>query len=444
MAADARRLGVGPGDHDGRVPPHEGPDATLHGLVAREPRLALGRDGVDVVAGHGGREPDLELAGPLEQLHHEEPGPGLAPDVDHRVERVHPLGRLLGIDVGDLGGESVEDHRDLVSPVSRLIRANYTHEGVSARTVRRASHPRNRLIRAITRMRGRAREVFGGTARCRTRPIQCPSMSDTELAALAELQEGLVTRPQARVHLTRKQLEHWLATGRLTVVRWGIYRFAGVPATRWQPLRAALLAAGSDALASHSLGRRGLGNAGGDRRPARAHRPVAACGPGFPASRSHQSRYLLDHHRAVHQGVPVTSPARTLGDLSGVVGAQLLGRLVDDSLRRHLLLLDDLREVYDVLASRGRRRLTVLRAVLEDSAARLPPRRTVRRSSTCGGSWSTPASASRSPVPGRRRVDRVPPRLGVSRRSDRDRVQRLGAPRRRSAIDHDAARYAAR
>ncbi|HVF13689.1 MAG TPA: hypothetical protein VM942_03765 [Acidimicrobiales bacterium] len=193
-------------------------------------------------------------------------------------------------------------------------------------------------------------------------------MSDTELAALAEQQEGLVTRPQARVHLTRKQLESWLATGRLVTVRWGVYRFAGVPPTRWQPLRAALLAAGPDALASHRSAAEVWGMAGlvTEQPELTSPWPIWTRLPGV---RSHQSRYLPDHHRTVRYGVPVTSAARTLGDLSAVVSAEFLGRLVDDSLRRRLLVLDDLREVYGILVGRGRRRITVLRAVLED---RLP------------------------------------------------------------------------
>jgi len=190
-------------------------------------------------------------------------------------------------------------------------------------------------------------------------------MSDTELAALAEGQEGLVTRPQARVHLTRKQLEYWLAVGRLVIVRRGVYRFAGVPPTRWQPLRAVLLAAGAEALASHRSAAEVWGMSGvvADQPELTVPWPIWTRLPGV---RSHQSRYLPDHHRAVRQGVPVTSPARTLGDLSGVLGADFLGRLVDDSLRRHLLVLDDLRDAYGVLASRGRRRITVLREVLEE------------------------------------------------------------------------------
>jgi hypothetical protein len=190
-------------------------------------------------------------------------------------------------------------------------------------------------------------------------------MSLTELAALAETQEGLVTRPQARVHLTGKQLEHALAVGRLVTVRRGVLRFAGVPPTRWQPLRAALLAAGPAAVASHRSGAEVWGMPG-----ILAGQPeITVPSPAWPrlaATTTHQSRCLPDRHRAIHNRMPVTTPARTLADLSAFVGPRFLGRLVDDCLRRHLVVLDDLGDAYQVLASRGRRRLTVLRAVLEE------------------------------------------------------------------------------
>ncbi len=193
-------------------------------------------------------------------------------------------------------------------------------------------------------------------------------MSEAELAAVAEQQDGLVTRPQTRVHLTRKQAEYALKTGRLIVIRWGIYRFAGVPITACHPLRAALLAAGPNAVASHRSAAAIWRMPGivADQPELTVPWPIWTRLPGVV---SHQSRHLPDHHLTVHDRFPVTSPARTLGDLSAVVGPALLGRVVDDSLRRHLLVLDDLREVHDVLASRGRRRITVLRAVLDD---RLP------------------------------------------------------------------------
>ena len=106
---------VGPHHHDGRVPADEGPDAALDVLVAGEPRLLVGRDGVDVGRGDGGREADLVLPGPLEQLHEQEAGPGLAVGVDDGVEGVEPLGRLLGVDVRQLVGEPVEDHPSIVA-----------------------------------------------------------------------------------------------------------------------------------------------------------------------------------------------------------------------------------------------------------------------------------------------------------------------------------------
>src|SRR5258708_4640388 len=46
VAADAEAGPVGPGHHDGRVPPDVGPNPSLDVFVAREPRLALGRDRV--------------------------------------------------------------------------------------------------------------------------------------------------------------------------------------------------------------------------------------------------------------------------------------------------------------------------------------------------------------------------------------------------------------
>ena len=267
-------------------------------------------------------------------------------------------------------------------------------------------------------------------------------MSDIELAAVAEQQDGLVTRPQTRDHLTRKQAEYALKTGRLIVVRWGVYRFAGAPVTDRQPLRAALLAAGPNALASHRSAAELWRMPGvvADQPELTVPWPMWVRLPGV---RSHQSRYLPDGHQARHERFRVTSPARTLGDISGVVGPTLLGRLVDDSLRRHLLTLDDLREVYDVLSSRGRRRLTVLRAVLDD---RLPgfhpgdsPRELDVRQILVNAGLGEPLPQFQVVVGSTVYL------LDWSYPDDLIAIEFNGFDyhRTRSAIDHDAARYAA-
>ena len=78
VAADAVGVLVGLDDHHRRVPADEGADAPLDVLVAGEPRLLLAGDRVDVGRGDGGREADLALLGPLEQLGQEVAGAGLA------------------------------------------------------------------------------------------------------------------------------------------------------------------------------------------------------------------------------------------------------------------------------------------------------------------------------------------------------------------------------
>ena len=98
-------------DHRDRVPADDPPDAALHLLVAREVGLLLGADGVDVAGLGERRQPDLELARPLEELVDAGTGRGSRPRrLDDLVERVQPLVGLVGIDVGQLVLELVEVH----------------------------------------------------------------------------------------------------------------------------------------------------------------------------------------------------------------------------------------------------------------------------------------------------------------------------------------------
>ena len=111
VAADLEALAVGAGDHDRGVPADERADPALDVLVAGEPRLALGRDRVDVVGAAERRDTDLLLAGPLEQPQHDVAGPVAAALLEHAVEGLEPVAGLLGVDVGQLGGEALVDHR---------------------------------------------------------------------------------------------------------------------------------------------------------------------------------------------------------------------------------------------------------------------------------------------------------------------------------------------
>ena len=112
VAADAGAAGpVRPRHHDRGVPPDVGADPPLDVLVAGEPRLPLRRDRVDVVGGAQGGHADLLLARPFEQAQHEVAGPAPAAGAGDGVERVDPVPRLVGVDIGQLRGQPVADDR---------------------------------------------------------------------------------------------------------------------------------------------------------------------------------------------------------------------------------------------------------------------------------------------------------------------------------------------
>ena len=73
-------------------------------------RLLLGADGVDVAGLGQRRQPDLELAGALEELVDDEPGACLAFLGDDLVERREPVLGLVRVDVRQLVLELVEIH----------------------------------------------------------------------------------------------------------------------------------------------------------------------------------------------------------------------------------------------------------------------------------------------------------------------------------------------
>ncbi len=199
-------------------------------------------------------------------------------------------------------------------------------------------------------------------------------MGDTELFALAARQHSLVTWDQAREHLSRHQIEHRIDAGRLVPVRRGVLAVAGAR-PRWeQPVLAAVLAGGRATVASfrtaaHLWCLRGFG------RPEVIE--VTTFGPGrrqLDGLRAHRSRVDGPIHRGRVDGVPVTSVARTLWDLTArPVPPIVVERALDDGLRRGIVTLRALREVFDDLAQRGRRRSTVMRAILEARGERFHP-----------------------------------------------------------------------
>jgi hypothetical protein len=80
-----------------------------HRFVAREVRLLLRADGIDVSGLDERRESHLELASALQKLEDDESSALRTSLLDDAVEGVKPFARLTRVDVGQLVLELVED-----------------------------------------------------------------------------------------------------------------------------------------------------------------------------------------------------------------------------------------------------------------------------------------------------------------------------------------------
>jgi very-short-patch-repair endonuclease len=186
------------------------------------------------------------------------------------------------------------------------------------------------------------------------------------IAPIARRQHGLVTTTQVLEQANAGQLDWLLRTGNLEPVRRGVYRTAGAPESWLQHLLAACLARpGSYASFRAAAALWRLEGFDADL--------LEITVPGTSRARLdgvvvHESRVVGPAHTAIRNGIPVSSAARTLCDLTAVVPVRrkwLVERAVDEALRRKLVTVRRLGAVADDLAGRGRMRCTVMREILE-------------------------------------------------------------------------------
>lgn len=185
-----------------------------------------------------------------------------------------------------------------------------------------------------------------------------------EITQLAEEQYGVVTIDDVRGHLNELQIQHALRTGRLCVAfaKTGVYRIGGAPEFWEQRLYAACRA--TNGSASHRSAARVWGN---------AYVPAVRLELTVPefqvvrlsGVRAHRSNRIPPEHLTTYAGIPITTGARTLVDLSAVLSDYRLERAIDDALRRGITTVAELRACFDELAGRGRRRIAHLRPLLE-------------------------------------------------------------------------------
>jgi very-short-patch-repair endonuclease len=162
--------------------------------------------------------------------------------------------------------------------------------------------------------------VIGGELR--TRPF------DELIAVLAERQHGVVARRQiVALGMGSRAIDHRVRCGRLHFVHRGVYAVGHRVLSQRGRWMAGVLACGTAAVLSH----RSAAALWGIRPTSRAFIDVTT-------PRRLHARPGLHPHRAVlpadevtvHDGIPTTTPARTLLDLAAVIPRQALERALDE------------------------------------------------------------------------------------------------------------------
>ncbi|MYA85291.1 MAG: type IV toxin-antitoxin system AbiEi family antitoxin domain-containing protein [Acidimicrobiaceae bacterium] len=186
---------------------------------------------------------------------------------------------------------------------------------------------------------------------------------DTVIGRMKQ-QHGLISRTQALdAGLTKRQIEHRVASGHWVREARGVYRHAAVAASGLTRLRAAWMAHGG--LASHRSAA-ALHHFDGYRLNTVELTVAPGRNRAIKGVRFYQSTQLNLAKPVVRDDIEVTGPARTVLDLAAVVSSKRLDRTVDAVLRSGQLRLSDLWGVLASHACRGRPGCAALKASLEE------------------------------------------------------------------------------
>ncbi|MGH8544269.1 MAG: type IV toxin-antitoxin system AbiEi family antitoxin domain-containing protein, partial [Gammaproteobacteria bacterium] len=141
------------------------------------------------------------------------------------------------------------------------------------------------------------------------------STSLATIYSIAERQGGYFTTSQAHVAgVSDQQLHYLVKSGSIERAAHGIYRLQRFPAQRFEDVIVASLWAGEGAVASHetALAVYGLTEA----MPRVIHVTVPRRFRGKRKGVVVHTAHLREDERTIREGVPVTSPARTIRDIA--------------------------------------------------------------------------------------------------------------------------------
>lgn len=183
------------------------------------------------------------------------------------------------------------------------------------------------------------------------------------MAALAERQHGVVSREQLReIGMGEGAVDYAIASGRLFPLFRGTFGVGHSRVGSHGRLLAATLACGTGTVVSHGSAAFLLGL--WESKPGAIHviAPKQA-GRKIPEVRRHHVPPPSGGEAVVHESIACTSPARTIVDLAGGVGAGSLRRTIEQAAVLRLLDVD---EIDAILLGPRRRGSRCLRRILED------------------------------------------------------------------------------
>lgn len=187
---------------------------------------------------------------------------------------------------------------------------------------------------------------------------------ETELAEVAVEQGYLVTRAQLEsVGFSGALIQKRVAQGRWLRREHGVYQVDYRPQSWTERVQTAILAAGTESLASHRTALRLWNLDGVTAAPVEitvtfGHLPLPE---GVVV---HRTRRIRDGDRV--KGVPVTSIPRTLLDCAAVLPPVIVAKAVDSAIRLRLVTIEELSDFVETRGGRGVKGTRRLREVVAD------------------------------------------------------------------------------
>jgi hypothetical protein len=188
---------------------------------------------------------------------------------------------------------------------------------------------------------------------------------DAALARPVAHNDGLATRKQLRqLGLTDEAIDVRIEAGIFQIIHPGVFHHAATPFTERTRLRAAILAAGEGAVASHRSAAMLHGFEG-----VRRFRPeILIPGTRLPRLEGvtiHRTRLLPASDITVVQGIPATAKGRTMLGLGAVLPYEIFESVVHTALVTNRVQVGELIACVERVGRRGRDGTANLRALLE-------------------------------------------------------------------------------